>query len=241
MLIWARSIGADLRAALISPPQHFTGAHLNIHVKTVTPQYSFHFFSPSVFISKSNMGHENMCMHKEYKPYDCSSAGGRGGGGGGGGWGHKVLRKNKSRRDRVLFYTSDSSFKAALFITWYCRAFKTERESVFVLFTFFSWPHLPKQRRAWTWSSTFWAFYFSPFSVLPPPTSPFSSDISLPVDSKCNTSPPRCTGSTIEGSSDGSLQLCACLKHPRVSLSVSLCFHVTSKLVHAGGLKSFAE
>ena len=60
---------------------HFTGAHLNIHVKIVSSQYSFFpFFSPSIFISKSNMGHESMCMHKEYQPYDCWServAGGR--------------------------------------------------------------------------------------------------------------------------------------------------------------------
>lgn len=170
MLIWARSIGADLRAALISPPQHFTGEHLNIHVKTVTPQYSFHFF-PSVFISKSNMGHENMCMHKEYKPYDCSSAGGQAGRG-------RVRTQSAEKEQEQKRLSCFILLKACLKQHFLSRdtvvllkqseVQKDRGGSVFVLFTFFSWPRIPKQRRAWRWSSTFWAF-FSPFSVFFPP------------------------------------------------------------------------
>lgn len=69
------------------------------------PAIFFSFFSPSVFISKSNMGHENMCMHKEYKPYDCSSAGGRGGGragGGGGGEGEDTKCWERTRAEETV-------------------------------------------------------------------------------------------------------------------------------------------
>lgn len=168
MLIWARSIGADLRAALISPPQHFTGEHLNIHVKTVTPQYSFHFF-PSVFISKSNMGHENMCMHKEYKPYDCSSAGGQAGRG-------RVRTQSAEKEQEQKRLSCFILLKACLKQHFLSRdtvvllkqseVQKDRGGSVFVLFTFFSWPRIPKQRRAWRWSSTFWAFFFPPLFLL---------------------------------------------------------------------------
>lgn len=80
-------------------------AHLNIHVKIVSVQYSFHFLS--IFISKSNMGHESMCMHKEYQPYDFLSECG-----GGGERGLIALGKNSKGEERALLFlkASKSSF-----------------------------------------------------------------------------------------------------------------------------------
>lgn len=146
---------------------HFTGAHLNIHVKIVSSQYSFHF-SP-LFLSANPIWGMKACACIKNTSHMIAGASG-------GGREAKCWGRTRAE-ETVLFFIPLKAPKSSTFIMWYCEerrdrqteeslSLKTETD---VLFTFVSWPRFTKkQRQACAWSATAFCFSFLSYFFSPP-------------------------------------------------------------------------